>query len=249
MSNALLNVLRQRTDIKGPAKAILYVFADRADDTTGKCWLSHASIAQESGLGKSTVRKHMKILKAGNEIRWTERFTSEGDRDSNLYVVTLGGRLPDSPPPPRDSTPTPPDSTGVGHEVAEGGSPRSYKAPIKPPTKAPEVSPEGLNFAEWFKSTLPASMNLTGNWQESFAKVHDDLVRLDKRSPDEIRAVCQWARNDPFWQTNFMSPAKLRKRNGDGITYFDSFAAKMKPAVGLKSKFAGTQQPELQMPT
>jgi hypothetical protein len=97
-----------------------------------------------------------------------------------------------------------------------------------------EVSPEGLRFAQWFKSTLPPSVNLKSDWQESFAKAHDDLVRLDKRPSEEIRQVCQWARSDPFWQSNFMSPAKLRKRNGDGITYFDLFAEKMKPSHPAK---------------
>jgi hypothetical protein len=36
-----------------------------------------------------------------------------------------------------------------------------------------EVSPEGIQFADWFKSTLPESVNLKANWRESFAKIHD----------------------------------------------------------------------------
>ena len=71
-------------------------------------------------------------------------------------------------------------------------------------------------------------MNLKANWQQSFAESHDDLVRLDNRTPEQICEVSQWARTDSFWQTNFMSPSKLRKRNSDGITYFDVFTEKMK---------------------
>jgi len=92
-------------------------------------------------------------------------------------------------------------------------------------------SQEGIQFAQWFKSSLPETMNLPGNWQETWAKAHDDLVRLDGRTPEEIKAVCQWARTDDFWKTNFMSPAKLRDRNRDKITYYDVFAEKMKASA------------------
>jgi hypothetical protein len=70
-------------------------------------------------------------------------------------------------------------------------------------------------------------MNLKAGWQQSFAECYDKLVRLDKRSPEEIRAVCQWARTDSFWRSNFMSPSKLRDRK-DGIQWFDVFTEKMK---------------------
>ncbi len=63
-------------------------------------------------------------------------------------------------------------------------------------------------------------------WEKSFAQTYDDLVRLDGRDGAEIRRVCQWARNDSFWSSNFQSPAKLRKRNKDGIQYYDVFLEK-----------------------
>jgi hypothetical protein len=87
---------------------------------------------------------------------------------------------------------------------------------------------EAIKFAEWFKSTLPEKINLSANWQGTFAKAHDDLVRLDRKTPEEIKAVCQWARTEDFWQKQFFSPTKLRQRNRDGITYFDFFTEKMK---------------------
>lgn len=39
-------------------------------------------------------------------------------------------------------------------------------------------------------------------------------VEVDKRSPEEIWAVFKWANQDPFWQSNILSPAKLRKQFG-----------------------------------
>ena len=108
------------------------------------------------------------------------------------------------------------------------------------------LSLEGIQFASWFKSSLPENMSLQSNWQETFGKAHDDLVRLDKRTPEEIKAVCQWARTDSFWQGNFYSPSKLRTRNKDGVSYWDLFSQKMKtPAPGSrpdKPKFKGIQE-------
>lgn len=98
------------------------------------------------------------------------------------------------------------------------------------------ASPEAIQFAVWFKSSIPEAVNLAKNWQQSFAKAFDDLVRLDKRQPEEIRRVCQWARKDSFWSGNFMSPVKLRKRNGDEITYYDVFLSRMQSSKETTTK-------------
>lgn len=92
--------------------------------------------------------------------------------------------------------------------------------------KKETVSPEGTTFAHWFRDTLPEKTNMPDRWEKSFAQTYDDLVRLDGRNDAEIRRVCQWARTDSFWASNFQSPAKLRKRNKDGIQYYDVFLEK-----------------------
>ena len=38
------------------------------------------------------------------------------------------------------------------------------------------------------------------------------MIRLDKRSPAEIRAVIEWVAKDPFWCTVILSTQKLRKQ-------------------------------------
>lgn len=40
----------------------------------------------------------------------------------------------------------------------------------------------------------------------------DALMRLDKRPPEEVKAVILFAQNDPFWRTNILSVDKLRKQ-------------------------------------
>ena len=102
--------------------------------------------------------------------------------------------------------------------------------------------------AQWFKSSLPETINLKANWQQSFGEIYDKLVRIDKRNPDQIREVSRWARTDSFWQSNFLSPSKLRDRNPSGIQYFDVFTEKMKEtpnkktAVNIGGRHAGSDQ-------
>lgn len=55
---------------------------------------------------------------------------------------------------------------------------------------------------------------------QSWAKQIDFMIRLDGRTPDEIRRVIDWCQNDSFWKGNILSTAKLREK-------FDQLAEKM----------------------
>ena len=134
--------------------------------------------------------------------------------------------------PPQDRN-SPSGGTSIVPPQGQEGNPKKV---IQRRLSKSEVSSDGIQFAQWFKSTLPKTVNLKANWQESFAKEYDDLMQIDKRSPEQIMAVCRWARTDSFWQKIFMSPAKLRKRNGEGIQYFDVIAEKMKAPSAWPSK-------------
>jgi hypothetical protein len=60
-----------------------------------------------------------------------------------------------------------------------------------PKAKVPEPTPEGLR-----------------RWAYDI----DLMVRIDHRSPDEIRQLIDWAHRDPFWKANILSPGKLREK-------------------------------------
>jgi DNA-binding Lrp family transcriptional regulator len=93
--------------------------------------------------------------------------------------------------------------------------------------RASSASVAGLSFADRFRATLPDKVSLVAGWREKWARAYDDMVRLDKRDPGEIERVWQWARGDEFWAPQFQSPLKLRKRNREGVTYYDVFLAKL----------------------
>jgi len=46
---------------------------------------------------------------------------------------------------------------------------------------------------------------------QKWAKSMDSVLRLDKRPPEEVKAVILFAQMDPFWRANILSVDKLRK--------------------------------------
>ena len=93
------------------------------------------------------------------------------------------------------------------------------------------MSERGEKFAEWFRTLLPEDARLAPTWQRKWAKCYDDMVKLDGRTPEQIAAVCKWARTHEFWAQNFLTPLKLRQRDRAGAMYFDRFLAGMNPGA------------------
>ena len=60
-----------------------------------------------------------------------------------------------------------------------------------PKAKVPKPTPEGLR-----------------RWAYDI----DLMIRIDCRSPDEIRQLIDWSHRDPFWKANILSPGKLREK-------------------------------------
>jgi hypothetical protein len=57
----------------------------------------------------------------------------------------------------------------------------------------------------------------------------DKAIRLDGRTPDELRAAIEWSQSDSFWQSNILSTKKLREK-------YDQLFLKMKKDGGHRTK-------------
>lgn len=124
-------------------------------------------------------------------------------------------------------------------------SKRSYSIKDDEKTKIPEKSKEkpskyfphdseAYRFSLWFRDNLLDDMKKTKisehdlqNWAECYSIL---LKRGHEKM--EIVYVCQWARQDDFWKTNFYTPCKLtRKSEKMGIWYIDKFVEEMRKAI------------------
>lgn len=55
---------------------------------------------------------------------------------------------------------------------------------------------------------------------QTWARDVDKMIRIDGRTADDIRTLIEWSQQDPFWQNNILSTAKLREK-------FDQLILKM----------------------
>jgi len=77
---------------------------------------------------------------------------------------------------------------------------------------------------------VPKGQKEIYNWLDAIEK----LNRLDKWKFEDITAIVAKTREDPFWQKNFLSIAKLRTKDKEGLQYINVFYNKFR--IDLNSK-------------
>ena len=105
----------------------------------------------------------------------------------------------------------------------EDALPKEEEEPGKKP------SDEGYKFVDWFVSLLAETeapkLDITEAARNRWADCYDKMIRIDKRTKEQVVLVCRFGRHDPFWRQNFFSPSKLRDKKDD-VMLFDKFLAK-----------------------
>ncbi|MDP1991017.1 MAG: hypothetical protein Q8K00_08330 [Syntrophales bacterium] len=76
---------------------------------------------------------------------------------------------------------------------------------------------------------------------QTWAKDIDRMIRIDGRTPENIRQVIVWCQVDPFWQNNILSPGKLRKQ-------FDQLQLKMNGGEKVAPSLPSSPSPSLICP-
>lgn len=154
-----------------------------ADNNTGKAWPSYKRMTKIMGMAKSTVRRCIEELerrkfieKIGKPFGGSCRYRAcsivppEGQKESSNSSTRGTNEAASIVSPEADNSPSH-DASIVPPEGREGSPPKG----IHSRKSKREISSEGIQFAQWFKSSLPESVNLKANWQESFARVHEGV--------------------------------------------------------------------------
>ncbi len=224
--------------------------AARADIKTGIAWPKAETIASDCSMARRTVWKSLRSLEEKKFIRKNgKRFA-----DSNRYqvLVPIGaneapiGEAPtvanEAPieTPPIGANEAPPIGAPFASSIGANGAPgKTTKKSNQRRVTTNENSPEAIQFAVWFKSSLPQEQQdgLPKNWLKNYCQAYDEMIRLDKKTPEQIREVCRWARTDQFWKQQIRTPGKLRERDKQGTKYFDVITERMKqPTNGHHQK-------------
>ncbi|MEX2962828.1 helix-turn-helix domain-containing protein [Microbulbifer sp. TYP-18] len=196
-------------------KLVLLKLADNASDQ-GECWPSYQHIADQCEISRRSVIAHIKALEKSGFLEINNRKSTNSDKlnASNLFVLTLdkGGESPapggESPAPGGGESPAPRTS----HSLEPVNEPNtSSQEPAE--EKRVKASDEDYTLANFILEGVrrlqpkfkPPDLD---RWADDCRKLRE----LDNRSPREIARVFYWANNDDFWQSNILSPAKLRKQ-------------------------------------
>lgn len=192
MSNTHLAIVREIKDVKGPARAVLMVLADHADEE-GNSFPSWATIQREAGFKRSAVHGALQKLKTDGLVSWRHRRDSSGDLTSNLYQLSLPSPR-DGRGSPRDGLPSPPDGRGVVHDM-DGGSPLDGRRSIN------EAPSRSINEASLFQDGVLPKPETIPSKEKHLQKLAESIYHeYPKKTakPDAIRAIINAMReNDP----------------------------------------------------
>ncbi len=204
-------------------KLVLLKLADNANDQ-GECWPSYQHVADQCEISRRSAMRHIEALKDEGFLRVVHRKHGKDNslNSSNIFVLTLDQGSDRESPGGGDTKSPGSDTESLGGSDTE--SPRTSHS-LEPVNESNTSSPNSAKENR-VKATdedyALANFILEGvrRLQPTFKPPNLDrwaddcrkLRELDNRSLREIARVFTWANNDDFWQSNILSPAKLRKQ-------------------------------------
>jgi len=184
-------------------------------------WPSQARIISETSISNGALNRHLSLLQSEG---WLIREKGHSKKNTR-YIVSFPKSVENSL---LDVTNTPRD--GVEHSQSgsvetiehsqrwsrtlpemETNSPSNSKY-INPSSSEPEED-QDLITAEFIFSAIK-KIN-PSHKKPNFDVWKNDIRRMreiDKRTQDDIFELYEWVNNDFFWQTNILSPKKLREK-------------------------------------
>jgi hypothetical protein len=201
----------------GAPMILAIALSDEADDRGGGIFQSIGELAKKTRQADRAVRRQMKRMEHSGLLQCVERSTG-GHGNFNQYRLHLAHLLADSNPDRGSVTTLTEGQAGNGATLTQGQA--SGRAPIdvnkdffSDEASAVRVGDqaEDLRLAEWIYGRLVA-MN-PKHRSPSWAAWCKDLRLLrerDGRTRREIAELFAWANADTFWQSNILSPGKLR---------------------------------------
>ncbi len=200
----------------GDAGLAVYCVLGDHSNAEMQAWPSMVTICKEARKSKSTVPRAIKALEAAGFIT-VERPARGGKVRHNIYTITPHAVGVTSVPGPQTDNVT---------SVPGGVSPAYLEQePLKktPQTRPREAAPPSSRKLHSDEADMATARWMLGKLREQmpgFKQPNLDRwankIRLmrerDNRVPEDIRAVFEWANADSFWQSNILSPAKLREK-------------------------------------
>ena len=89
MSHYMTALAMRQKNLKPAAKIVLYWLADHHNESTGACFPSFSTLAEECEMDRATVIRHINSLCEMGLVKRIERNRENGSRSSNGYSLSL----------------------------------------------------------------------------------------------------------------------------------------------------------------
>ncbi len=225
MSIRIMALVWEASAQTGGNLLLLLALADFANDE-GECWPAVSTLAKKSRMSDRHVRRILRTLEEAGEI---ERLEAAGQHGTNRYLIAPKVRADILSV--GSSTPDPLTPASVTPDAHVPQSVKNHQQPSDKDEEGKALKEEATKFVDWFLVLLAETgappLKITDGVKNGWADAYEKLVRIDGRKKEEIVKVCRWARRDPFWRDNFLSPAKLRQKDKQQVFYYDVFLNKL----------------------
>jgi len=199
------------------------VSVERGQVITGR-----KSLSKETGVSQQSVRTSLKRLKSTNEltIKSTSKYSiiticnysSYQDKDIKANQQ-LTNKLTINQPASNQQVTTNNNDNNINNVNKEQEHAKNEIVFYEETKNICTVFIQSLEN----KNLHPKSLKEKIAWLDAIQK----CKTIDGYSFEQILDVVEYFRNDSFWNTNFLSPLKLRKRNKERIKFIDFFWEKM----------------------
>jgi|TARA_R110002096_G_scaffold288341_1_gene482082 hypothetical protein len=196
------------SELQPMTRLVLHTLAYYMDAESNTCVISVPEIVKATSLSRAGVFKHINLAKS---FGWIFK-----ESDSN-YVAQIPDKTPVAPvkvvpkpkvikpvkkvepkPVVKDATPKPPEGAAIYKRISN-----SWKWGTS----------ADVTVAEYIYGCLKRIDNRAKLPNMAVWANDVRLMRVnDERSPREICEVFKWANEDSFWQSNILSPSKLREK-------------------------------------
>lgn len=257
------------SDLPSPSRLIMLTLADAAEVGTAEIppqfTPSIRVLAGETGLDKSTVKRHLAALE---EAGWVVRSRPDakamwqGERTRYRLDLPRGAEPPvvgaeedlgaDVPQGGRTEPP------GVGAREDQPGRTESHletdhsdhsQTKVRSRSKAlaivdrPDVERLCIHLADRIEGNGSKRPNVTQAWRDAARR----LLDRDNRTEEQVMRAIDWCQDDEFWRANILSMPKLRERydalrlqaQRQAATKKSTTDQRFADAQALKAKFKG----------
>lgn len=197
-----------RQQIPSGEKLVLLALSDRADDS-GHCFPGLETLSEKTSMSRRGVQKVLAKLEERKLIARGRRYI-DGRRSSNQYSLHIGSGLHEQNS--REHCSHNPSLGERCTNLRELSSPDTSVSIRSDHTSQKKLTQEDRASA---KRIFELIRRLNPSHKDPNIEKWADDVRLmrerDRRTHEEIESLFRWANQDEFWQSNVLSPQKLRK--------------------------------------